>query len=330
MLPFAIRSVLAQQGAELELFIICDGAPDATVACAKTFAEQDPRIRVFAHDKGERHGEAYRHQALEYARGPFIAQIGDDDLWFPDHLITLARLLDLVDFGNLLQAEVSEHGAIHVHDGDLNAPRIRQRMLDEPFNFFGPSVAGYRLDAYRRLPVPAPADVWTDLHMWRKFLSRQDLQFGTSFTICGVKLSAAQRQAMALTDRATELQVWARLLVDPEERKAFIERALRGLFQRREAAQTAATTDLQHSMAALHALQMREEDLRNECEALRAELAAGATRAARLMAEAKAEIAELSAQRDLALAENHALQTSKSWRLTRPLRWLRAPNGLST
>jgi len=83
-------------------------------------------------------------------------------------------------------------------------------------------------------------------------------------------------------------------------------------------------------MAALHALQMREEDLRNECEALRAELAAGATRAARLMAEAKAEIAELSAQRDLALAETHALQTSKSWRLTRPLRWLRAPNGLST
>ena len=195
LLPFAIDSVLAQQGAEFELFVVCDSAP-ATVECAKAFAARDPRVRVFAFEKGERHGEAHRHTALAEARAPFVAQIGDDDLWFPDHLATLGRLLDRVDFGNLLQADLSVNGAIHVHTGDLADPAVRRRMLDEAFNFFGPSAAGYRLSAYRRLSVgwsPAPPDLWTDLYMWRKFLVREDFTFGTAFAIRLVKLSAQDR-----------------------------------------------------------------------------------------------------------------------------------------
>jgi glycosyltransferase involved in cell wall biosynthesis len=250
LLPFAVDSVLAQQCRELELFIICDGAPPATIECAKAFAERDSRVRVFAFEKGERHGEAHRHTAMAEARAPFVAQIGDDDVWFPDYLTTLGRLLERVDFGNLLQAELSVDGSIYVHTGDLADPAIRRRMLHEAYNFFGPSAAGYRLSAYRSLPVgwsPAPADLWTDLYMWRKFLVRDDLTFGTTFAIRLVKLSAQARPSMSLSDRATELAATVKLFADPQEREAFSERAFKSMWRSLDDAREA----MAHALAVL-------------------------------------------------------------------------------
>ena len=53
LLPFAIRSVLDQTRSDFELFIICDGAPEATAEAARAFAAQDRRIRAFVHPKGD-------------------------------------------------------------------------------------------------------------------------------------------------------------------------------------------------------------------------------------------------------------------------------------
>src|SRR6202035_4475341 len=69
LLPFAIETVLAQEVDDFELFVICDGAPAETAACARDYARRDKRVRVFTFAKGERHGEAYRHQALTQAGG---------------------------------------------------------------------------------------------------------------------------------------------------------------------------------------------------------------------------------------------------------------------
>jgi len=234
LLPFAIDSVLAQSVDDFALFVICDGAPRETIDCARAYAARDPRVQVFAFDKGERHGEAHRHAALGHARSRYVAQVGDDDLWFPDHLAELALLLDKVDFGNLLQVELIPHGAIGVHVGDLADPEFRHRMCETRWNFFGPTCAGYRLSAYRRLPVgwsPAPPDVWTDLHMWRKFLRRQDLCFGTRFSVQGVKLSAGFRADMSLEAREAEHRAVAAQLARREERSNFQARAFHTLFQ---------------------------------------------------------------------------------------------------
>src|SRR5258706_16399884 len=78
LLPYAIASVLAQEREDFELLVVCDGAPPATVEYAREAAARDRRIRVNAHPKGERNGEAWRHQALEQARGTYVCQIADD------------------------------------------------------------------------------------------------------------------------------------------------------------------------------------------------------------------------------------------------------------
>lgn len=107
LLPFAIETVLWQSHADFELFVICDGAPAETAACARSFAQRDPRVRVFEFEKGEHNGERHRDTALAQATGVLIAHISDDDLWFPDHLRELGALLAEVEFGNLLLAGMS-------------------------------------------------------------------------------------------------------------------------------------------------------------------------------------------------------------------------------
>lgn len=234
LLPLAVDSVLAQRERRFELFVVCDGSPPATVQAAQAYAARDPRVRVFDFPKGERHGERHRHTALQSGRGRYVAHLGDDDLWFPGYLDQLGRLLADVDFGNLLQVELAPDGSIFVHAGDLADARTRARMRETPWNFFGPTVAGYRLAAYRGLPTgwsPAPAELWTDLFMWRKFLDAPGLRFGTRFAVEAVKLSAATRTDVPLVERAREGRAVADLVATAHGRRDLRARAHATLYR---------------------------------------------------------------------------------------------------
>ena len=66
-------------------------------------------------------------------------------------------------------------------------------------------LAGYRLSAYRQLAegsTPAPPDLWTDLHMWRKFLSHGQLTPGTRFAIQSATFAMYARIGRSLEQRA--------------------------------------------------------------------------------------------------------------------------------
>jgi hypothetical protein len=223
MLPFAIESVLAQQVQDFELFVVCDGAPQQTVDVAKRYAARHKRVRVFAFEKGERFGEVHRHSALQHARSRYVAQLADDDIWFPDYLSELAALLEEVEFGNLLQPELTEDHKVWVQQGDLADPHMRHLMLTTPRNLFGPSCAGYRLATYRSLPVgwsPAPPELGTDLHMWRKFMNA-NVSMATRFSIQTLKLSASLRADMTNEERHAESARLAEHFRDPQNRRNF-------------------------------------------------------------------------------------------------------------
>ncbi len=282
LLPYAIASVLAQHRQDFELFVICDGAPIETAACAEQFAQRDPRIKVFAHPKGVRNGEAYRHLALQQARGGYVCQIGDDDLWLPNHLAEMARLLADVDFGNLPQIEVGADGLLNLVPGDLADGATRQRMQDRPYNFFGPTVCGYRLSAYRALPegwTPAPPETPSDLFMWRKFLAQGGLRFGTRSVISSLKFTAYWRADWPIERRAAEIAAWAERLSQPE-----------GPYE--------------ITQAALHQMNRSLYDVFQKLERRRQRLV------------------ERNRKLDKLRSRERALKASLSWRLTRPFRRL--------
>jgi len=220
MLPHAVRSVLAQTETDFELCIICDGAPLETVACAESMKRDDPRIRVFAFAKGQRHGEAHRSAVLSGSRADYVAQIGDDDLWFPDHLTTLARYLKHADFVSLCQVRMHDGDKVSVlHYGDLGDSHTRELMQRKIWNFFGPTEAGYRLTAYRGLEsgwTPAPEGVPTDLFMWRKFLSKKDLRFYSGLAVTSLKFGAYDWKEWSLEKRAEIIKTHSLRLSDPD------------------------------------------------------------------------------------------------------------------
>jgi ribosomal protein S15P/S13E len=221
MLPFSIQTVLAQHHTDLELFVVGDGAPAETIDCANAFAAKDPRVRVFDFPKGERHGEAHRHAVLAEASGEFVAHIADDDLWFPDHLKELGALLEQVEFGNLTMTTALPDGTFGFHPGDLADRKTQERMLSERWNFFAPTVAGYRLSTYRRMPVgwsPAPPDLWSDLHMWRKFLRLDGISVGTRFVIESIAIPGVHRPAAPMQEREAENERWFQIVSDAQSR----------------------------------------------------------------------------------------------------------------
>jgi glycosyltransferase involved in cell wall biosynthesis len=238
LLPLAIESVLAQSVTDFELLVICDGAPPETVACAEDHARRDPRVRVFAHPKGARHGEAYRHSALNMSASRYVAHIGDDDLWMPDHLAELAILLSTADFGNLLHIRVHPGDVFEALPGDLGRPETRRRMRTDRFNFFGPTCAGYRMDAYRALPegwAPAPPDIWSDLHMWRKFLAMEDYAFATHAAVTALHFPAPDRRNVPLEQREKENRGYLERIRNPRQREEIVQAAWRSLLAAKQA-----------------------------------------------------------------------------------------------
>lgn len=81
----AIRSVLGQTLADLELIIADDASTDDSLAVIAQAAAGDPRVRVLKARRNGGPGPA-RNRALAAARGRFIAVFDSDDLMAPERL----------------------------------------------------------------------------------------------------------------------------------------------------------------------------------------------------------------------------------------------------
>jgi glycosyltransferase involved in cell wall biosynthesis len=84
VLPYAIRSVLAQTMQDFELLIIGDGCTDDSEQVVT--AIDDPRVRWINLPSNTGHQAGPNNRGLDEARGDFIAYLGHDDLWLPHHL----------------------------------------------------------------------------------------------------------------------------------------------------------------------------------------------------------------------------------------------------
>src|SRR6185503_5765455 len=99
LLPLALRSALAQDGTDVEVFVVGDGVEDDTRAGLEPYLE-DSRVRFFDFPKGARHGEEHRHAALQDAAGAVITYLSDDDLLLPGHATEVQQLLVDADFAH--------------------------------------------------------------------------------------------------------------------------------------------------------------------------------------------------------------------------------------
>jgi GalNAc5-diNAcBac-PP-undecaprenol beta-1,3-glucosyltransferase len=211
-LRHAVASVQQQSLQDFELFIVGDGVGDPTRAVVAELSAADRRIHFFDFPKGPRKGEIHRHQALQRARGRFVAYLGDDDVWMPNHLDVLDALLEDADFGHTMQVGIDAQGQIVTMAADLQNAAFRNRMITELFNRFDLTFAGHTLAAYRRLPhgwrTTPPEFPWTDLYMWRQFLAEPWCRARSAMIPTGINTWTHLRPHLSDQERADDLAQW--------------------------------------------------------------------------------------------------------------------------
>ena len=151
-LRYSVESALRQSMSDIEIFIVGDGVDDLSRSVIAELTRKDGRVRFFDFPKGERHGEASRHLALQEARGEMVAYLSDDDLWFPEHLERMHDALQRHNVVNVLGMCVHADGTLGTWYGDLNHPEYRERMRGK-WNFIPLSTLAHRMDFYRKLPL---------------------------------------------------------------------------------------------------------------------------------------------------------------------------------
>src|SRR5688572_28971531 len=167
VLPFAIKSVLAQTVQDFELLIVGDGCTDNTAEVVKRFS--DSRIQWFDLPKAPNFGYANRNIALKSARGAFIAFMAHDDLWLSDHLEILLRSFDddKVEIAYSRPLWVIPRGMIVPGTFNLNFHTMLEKFLNKERNEIPASCFVHRKECLQKygywnetLSIAGDLDLW--------------------------------------------------------------------------------------------------------------------------------------------------------------------------
>jgi len=168
VLPFAIRSVMAQTETDWELFVVGDGCTDNTAAVVAEF--NDRRIRWLDLPKGPGFGYKNRNLAFRQMRGHYIAVLGHDDIWLPDHLALLSYGLEQsgAEWAYSRPIWGEPGGALLPGDFDLVTDVAkRKKFLRRKLNGIPASCVLHKRDCFERygywnetLPACGDWDMW--------------------------------------------------------------------------------------------------------------------------------------------------------------------------
>lgn len=129
LVALTVASALAQTRPPLEVIVLADGCTDGTTDALRALG--DERVRVIELEKGPGYAYAHRNVALREARGDVVSWLGDDDLYFPDHLAVIGELWDAggVDLVQAYAVLVDEAGAFTALCSDWGVERFHAEAL---------------------------------------------------------------------------------------------------------------------------------------------------------------------------------------------------------
>ena len=216
LLPYAIRSALEQEGADVEVIVVGDGVGDDTRAALAPF-ETEGRVRFFDFPKGQRHGERLRHEALQESTAPIVCYLSDDDLLLAGHVAQMRQLLERADMARDLPVNVWPDGSLRYNAFNLGRPEFVE-LLRAGRGGGGLTGVAHTRAAYERLDFgwrPAPPDVPTDIHMWQQVVALPGFRGVTGERLTSLVFPSPLRTHMSVQERVDELEQWWRRSREP-------------------------------------------------------------------------------------------------------------------
>jgi len=146
VLRITIDTVLWQSEQNFELIIVGDGCTDDTEAVLRSIG--DARIRWHNLPANSGHQSAPNNAGFALSRGKYIAQLGHDDIWHPEHLRTLLETLgdDRADFAMSLMENRGGPGSSYKEvSGSFSGGRY------DPIKCSAPSALMFRRSVYEKI-----------------------------------------------------------------------------------------------------------------------------------------------------------------------------------
>lgn len=154
----ALRSILTQSIADIEVLVVDDASTDRSMDEVATLA--DPRIRTLRREVPGPGGYAARNLGIEEARCEWVAFLDADDEWAPDHLARYVALIHDRPESAVLGSGWHMHNPAGLHATwyvDPYYERNRER---------GVHVLGF--DDYLRAEIAGRRPIWTSVACIRR------------------------------------------------------------------------------------------------------------------------------------------------------------------
>lgn len=144
----AIESVLQSSYRNFELIIVDDGSKDNTVNIAKSYAEQDSRVRVYVNEKNL--GDyPNRNKAASYAKGKYLKYVDSDDKIYDFGLAYCVQQMEKYPESGLGMRLLYEMG---IEDSVCWPPEkiIHEHFFSRQYLTIGPSGTIIRHDLFKQ------------------------------------------------------------------------------------------------------------------------------------------------------------------------------------
>ena len=223
-----ICSALAQQWDCLEVIVVDDGSTDGS---GERIADlDDDRLRI-VRQANAGPGIA-RNLGIAIARYEWIAFLDADDVWYPDHLSELARIIRACPDAALVSAAQS-----HVADGSVPAQPTERGTLKQIDYFayagiapFGTSATAARRDVFESTGNFGDFRPGQDTEMWARIMLDHQSAISTRVTSVyaketgGISDSAARRRRAKNGPARSEPSPLNRLLTRALEDRRFADK----------------------------------------------------------------------------------------------------------
>ena len=148
----SLESIKNQTYENLVVEIIGDGASRSCAEIAKSISKIDSRYTFHDNPKGPRRGENYRHEILLASDADYVTYLTDDDHFLREHVETLLYEIRGFDFINPFPTFIDRSDHVWLRPKDIAKQEDRSWHLSEsPQNSISLSGVMHTMDSYRKL-----------------------------------------------------------------------------------------------------------------------------------------------------------------------------------